>query len=201
MCPYTNPSDREVYMKQVSENIGAYYQHYPRTAIIVCAHYEGKTDAMACTWHSPISSKPPLFGILLSPKRYTYKLIVSSKEFTANFMSAESIGLLSAVGGTKGEITDKFAAFNISKDIPLKTNAPVLADAYAAYECKLTEDRQYGDHRLIVGEVVAVHWLAEGFTDDGSLDVKAVTPAFYLGNDTYITKQKPTVEKIDRIRI
>ena len=187
-------------MKQVSESVGVFYQHYPRTATIVCTYHEGKMDAMTCTWHCPLSSKPPLFGILLSPKRFTYKLIVESGEFSVNFMPTESIGLLSEVGGTKGTTTDKFAAFNISKDIPLKTNAPILADAYAAYECKLIEDRRYGDHQLIVGEVVAVHWMAEHFTDGGSLDVKSVTPAFYLGNDKYITKQKPTVEQIERIR-
>ncbi|XUW99367.1 MAG: flavin reductase family protein [Dehalogenimonas sp.] len=187
-------------MKQVSESTGAFYQHYPRTAIIVCAYHEGKTDAMTCTWHCPLSSKPPLFGILLSPKRFTYHLIIDSGEFSVNFMPSESAGLLAAVGGTKGEYVDKFATFNIAKDIPLKTNAPVLAEAYAAYECKLTENRQYGDHQLIVGEVLAVHCAAETFTDDGSLDAKAVTPAFYLGNDQYITKQKSTVEKIERTR-
>jgi flavin reductase (DIM6/NTAB) family NADH-FMN oxidoreductase RutF len=188
-------------MKQVSESTGAYYQHYPRTAVIVCGHHEGKTDAMTCTWHCPLSSKPPLFGVLLSPKRYTYQLIADSGEFSVNFMPAESIGLVTAVGGTKGATTDKFDAFKIAKDIPLKTNAPVLADAYAAYECKLIENRQYGDHQLLVGEVLAVHWLAEDFTEDGSLDVKAVTPAFYLGNDKYITKQKPTIERIERTRV
>ncbi|APV44412.1 NADH-FMN oxidoreductase RutF, flavin reductase (DIM6/NTAB) family [Dehalogenimonas formicexedens] len=187
-------------MKQVSESTGAFYQHYPRTAVIVCAYHEGKTDAMTCTWHCPLSSKPPLFGILLSPKRFTYQLIIDSGEFSVNFMASESAGLLAAVGGTKGATTDKFAAFSIAKDIPLKTNAPVLADAYAAYECKLTETRQYGDHQLIVGEVVAVHWLAEAFSEDGSLDMKAVTPAFYLGNDKYITKQKSTIDKVERTR-
>jgi flavin reductase (DIM6/NTAB) family NADH-FMN oxidoreductase RutF len=187
-------------MKQVSESTGAFYQHCPRTAVIVCAFHEGKMDVMTCTWHCPLSSKPPLFGILLSPKRFTYQLILNSGEFSVNFMPSDSGGLLAAVGGTKGTSTDKFKTFNIAKDIPLKTNAPVLADAYAAYECKLTENRTYGDHQLIVGEVVAVHCVPEAFTADGSLDAKAVTPVFYLGNDKYITKQKSTIEKIERTR-
>ncbi len=89
---------------------------------------------------------------------------------------------------------DKFATFNIARDISLKTNVPVLADAYAAYECKLVEDRQYGDHQLLVGEIVAVHSLEEAFTREGSLDPKAMNPAFYLGNDLYLTKLKATIE-------
>ncbi|KTB48391.1 Conserved protein/domain typically associated with flavoprotein oxygenase, DIM6/NTAB family [Dehalogenimonas alkenigignens] len=187
-------------MKQVSESVGAYYQHYPRIAVVVSAYHDGKADAMTCTWHTPLSSKPPLFGVMLTPRRFTYQLIVDSKEFAVNFLPAESARLLAAVGGSKGATVDKFAAYNIARDIPLKTNAPVLADAYAAYECKLVEDRPYGDHQLLVGEVVAAHWLEEAFTEGGSLDLKAAVPAFYLGNDSYVTRLKPTVEKIDRGR-
>lgn len=138
-------------MKQVSESVGAYYQHYPRIAAVVSAYNDGKADAMTCTWHTPLSSKPPLFGVLLTPRRFTYQLIVDSKEFAVNFLPAESARLLAAVGGSKGAMVDKFATYNIARDIPLKTNAPVLADAYAAYECKLVEDRPYGDHQLLVG--------------------------------------------------
>jgi len=185
-------------MKQVTESVGAYYQHYPRIAVAVSAYHDGKADVMTCGWHTPLSSKPPLFGVLLSPKRFTYKLIADSGEFAVNFLPAESDGLLAAIGGTKGMNVDKFAAFNIARDIPLKTNVPILADAYAAYECKLVEDRVYGDHQLLVGEVVAVHRLAEAFTIEETLDIKTVTPAFYLGNDRYMTKLKATIEKMER---
>ncbi len=50
-------------MKQVSESVGAYYQHYPRIAAVVSAYHDGKADAMTCTWHVPLSSRPPLFGV------------------------------------------------------------------------------------------------------------------------------------------
>lgn len=187
-------------MKQVSDGVGAYYQHYPRIAVAVSAYHDGKADVMTCTWHTPLSSKPPLFGVLLTPRRFTYQLIVGSKEFAVNFLTAESARLLAAVGGSKGAAVDKFSAYNIARDIPLKTNAPVLAEAYAAYECKLVEDRPYGDHQLLVGEVVAAHWREEAFTAEGVMDVKEAVPALYLGSDLYITRLKPTLEKIDRGR-
>jgi flavin reductase (DIM6/NTAB) family NADH-FMN oxidoreductase RutF len=185
-------------MKQVSESVGAYYQHYPRIAVVVSAYHEGKADAMTCGWHTPLSSKPPLFAVLLSPKRFTYKLIVDSGEFAVNFMPADEAPLLAAIGGTKGAVIDKFATLGIARDTPLKTNAPVLADAYAAYECKLVEDREYGDHRMLVGEVVAVHWLEEAFVNGEALDLKAMAPALYLGNDKYLTKLKANVEMFER---
>ncbi len=185
-------------MKQVSENVGAFYQHYPRVAVAVSAYHEGKADAMTCGWHTPLSFKPPLYGVLLSPKRFTYKLIIDSGEFAVNFLPATAASLAAAIGGSKGATLDKFTAFDIARDVPLKTNAPVLTDAYTTYECKLVEDRKYGDHQLLVGEVVAVHWLPEAFTAEETLDLKTITPAFYLGNDKYLTKLKATIEKVER---
>lgn len=185
-------------MKQVSENTGAFYHHYPRIAVVVTAYHNGKSNAMTAGWHTPLSFNPPLFGVSLSPRRQTYKMILESGEFVVNFLPATTAGLIAAIGGSKGAAIDKFESFNIAKDIPLKVNAPVLSDAYAAYECKLIDNRPYGDHQLLVGEVVAVHSLSEAFTTEETLDLKTVTPAFYMGNDKYITKFKATIETMER---
>ena len=185
-------------MKQVSGEVGAFCQHYPRLAVVVTAYHDDKPNAMVAGWHAPLSFDPPLFGVSLSPKRHTYQMIIDSGEFTVNFLPASKAGLIAALGGSKGSNMDKFAAFNIARDLPLKTNAPVLSDAYAAYECKLVEDRKYGDHQLLVGEIVAVHTLTGAFTAEELLDLKAVTPAFYMGKDKYITRLKATVETMER---
>ncbi|MGI2335651.1 MAG: flavin reductase family protein [Dehalogenimonas sp.] len=187
-------------MKQVSEEVGAYYQHYPRLAAVVAAYHDGKPNAMVAGWHTPLSFNPPLFGVSLSPKRHTYQMILDSSEFSVNFLPASKVNLIAALGGSKGSQMAKFSAFGIARDIPLKTNSPILTDAYAAYECKLIDNRTYGDHHLLVGEVVAVHTLVEAFTSDEMLDLKTVAPAFYLGKDNYIVKMKATVETMERER-
>ena len=67
--------------KVISEGIGAFYQHYPRVAAIVTAHAKGKDNAMAAAWHMPISFNPPLYGVSVAAKRFTYQLIADSKEY------------------------------------------------------------------------------------------------------------------------
>ena len=67
--------------KVIAEDIGGYYQHYPRIAAIVTAQSKGKRNAMAVAWHMPITFNPPLYGVAISPKRFTYQLIAESKEF------------------------------------------------------------------------------------------------------------------------
>jgi len=176
--------------KVVTEDIGAFYQHYPKVAVVVTAQAGGKDNAMAAAWHTSISLKPPLYGVAISPKRFTYQLITQSREFGVNFLPLAKAELIASVGGSKGCEIDKFHRFNIDRDKPLKTAVPILKAAYAAYECQLVDDRDYGDHRWLVGEIVAVHMLREVFTTEGTLDPEKVSPALYLGGDFYVTTSK-----------
>jgi flavin reductase (DIM6/NTAB) family NADH-FMN oxidoreductase RutF len=82
---------------------------------------------------------------------------------------------------------DKFHAFQIAAQPGSHVHAPVLADAFAAYECRLVGRHTYGDHDVFMGEVVAVQWDASAFTSDGLLDVERVQPIVYLGEDRYAT--------------
>lgn len=174
-------------MDRVSQEIGEFYHHYPRPATVITAHAQGRDNAMAAAWHAPLSRKPPLFGVSISPNRFTYKLILESGEFGVNFLPFDKAELIASVGGSKGEEVDKFRAFQIAVVRPLMTSVPILKDAYAAYECRLTDHRSYGDHEWLVGEVVAVHLREEAFTEAEVLDVGRVSPALYLGAELYLT--------------
>ncbi len=182
----------------VIENIGGFSQHYPKVAVIVTASAGGKDNAMTAAWHSSISANPPLYGVSISPKRFTYQLITESKEFGINFVPFEKASLAAQVGGASGQEIDKFERFNIEKEKPLKTGVPILKDAYAAYECKLVDNKAYGEHVWVVGEIVAVHFLKEVFTEEQTLDLNKIKPLLYLGFDFYATSDKDSVRFVKR---
>jgi flavin reductase (DIM6/NTAB) family NADH-FMN oxidoreductase RutF len=185
-------------LKVVGEDIGAFYQHYPRVAAIVTVNHAGRKNAMAVAWHSPVSFKPPLYGIAISPKRYTYSLINESRQFSINFMPQEEVGTMAAVGGSSGSFTDKFTEFNIEEDSAIKTDAPILSGAYAAYECKVVDNRIFGDHAWIIGEIVAVHIAGDLFQENGIIDLNLLQPALYLGADTYCAADSNSLKVLDR---
>jgi flavin reductase (DIM6/NTAB) family NADH-FMN oxidoreductase RutF len=184
--------------KIVTEDIGKFSQHYPKVAVIVTASARGREDAMTAAWHSSISLKPPLYGIAIASKRFTYQLITESQEFGINFIPSEKASLAAAIGGTSGKQMDKFERLNIKKEKPLKTTAPILKDAYAAYECKLVDNKPYGDHLWLVGEIVAVHFLEEAFTPAEVLDLDNIKPLLYLGSDQYASTDKSSIKLIKR---
>ncbi|MFC1992432.1 flavin reductase family protein [Chloroflexota bacterium] len=184
--------------KIASESTGKNYHHYPKIAAIITAQSEGKSNAMAAAWHTTLSFDPPLYGVSIASKRFTYHLIADSKEFGVNFLPFDAVEIIASVGGCSGQEIDKFQQFNIATDKSVKTNAPILQAAYAAYECKLIDDREYGDHRLLVGEIVAVHSLKELLTPEEIVNLDKVSPALSMGNEVYVTTLKDTLRKLDR---
>jgi flavin reductase (DIM6/NTAB) family NADH-FMN oxidoreductase RutF len=180
------------------EGAGNYSHHYPRTATIVTVHAGGKDNCMAVAWHSSISFNPPLFGVSIAPKRRTMKMIREAGEFGVNFMAIDKAELVAAVGGRSGKEVDKFQHWHIEAEEPLKTSAPVLKDAYACYECRLVDEKVYGDHIWVVGEIVAAHYEEELFTKEQLIDLERVSPALYMGGENYTVPAKDNVRHLDR---
>jgi len=178
--------------------VGGYSHHYPRVAVIVTVHAKGKDNAMAAAWHCPLSFTPPLYGVSISPKRFTHDLIMEAGEFGVNFMPMEKAELIASVGGSSGREGDKFRRFRIAKEKPMKTSVPLLADAYACYECKVVEYETYGDHVWFVGEVVASHFERDSFTPEQVLNLERVAPALYLGGELYTYPAKDGIRHLDR---
>jgi len=184
--------------KIVTEDVGKFSQHYPRVAVIITTSAGGKDGAMTAAWHSAVSAKPPLYGVAIKSERFSYQLITKSREFAINFIASEKASLAAAIGGISGQQMDKFQRLNIQKESPLKTTAPILKDAYTAYECKLVDNKPYGDHIWVVGEIVAVHLLVEAFSAAEVLAIDKVEPLLYLGSDFYASTDKSSVRFIER---
>lgn len=186
-------------MRKVSiEGVGEFYYHYPSVAAVVTARAGEKANAMAAAWHSSLSFEPPLYGVAISPKRFTHKLILEAGEFGVNFLPFERAEIIAAVGGSTGKEVDKFQVFKIAEEKPVSTSVPILAEAYATYECKLVSHHALGDHIWFVGEIMRVHLLEEAFTEEGVLDLERVTPALYLGAELYLGPALESIRRLDR---
>jgi len=163
------------------------YHPYPVVPCIIIVKHNNKINGMSVAWHTPLSFSPPLYGVLISPKRYTYELIVQAKDFTINFVDFEMAKLYAIMGRISGRDRDKIKDFNIELAESSKVNSPYLKGAYAVYECLKHRQVKTGDHIMFVGEIVETHENEEKFTEKGLPDMKKLKPAFYLGKDNYFT--------------
>ncbi len=164
------------------ESLEKYNLHYPANVALICSKYEERTNLMAAAWHTQLSHDPPLYGVSVSPKRFTHDLILVSKEFTVNFMRFDQSRLTAFVGKTSGRDIDKVNVFEIDLFDGKNVKAPVMKNAYAAYECKLIDFRKTGDHTFFIGKIVGVHYDPNAFSP-----FLNIAPTLYLGSDMYAT--------------
>ncbi|MEO0255274.1 MAG: flavin reductase family protein [candidate division WOR-3 bacterium] len=163
------------------------YHSYPVIPCIIIVKYNERINGMSVAWHSPLSFNPPLYGVLVSPKRFTYELLVKAKDFTLNFVDFENAKIYAIMGRISGRSRDKIKEFNIELNESSKISSPFLKKAYASYECIKTRQVITGDHILFIGEIVEVHEKEGTFDENGLPDLKNLKPAFYLGRDAYFT--------------
>lgn len=183
-------------VKKITEDAGLLGRPYPRSPAVVTVHARGRDNALAVGAYCHISDEPPLYGIAISPKRFSYELICESGEFGINFFPIESAELILAVGDVSGRDVDKFTKFNIAIDKPVKISTPLLADAYVAYECKVVDRMTIGDHEWFVGRILAVHYQEEFFGDRMALNLDKIKPALYIKRNLFLTADKLTLKRI-----
>jgi flavin reductase (DIM6/NTAB) family NADH-FMN oxidoreductase RutF len=183
-------------MKKVTTHIKSFQYFYPYTVAVVGAKSENRLNYMSAAWHTALSFNPPLFGVLLSKKRLTHEVISEAREFTVNFLDYDRVKLSAQMGRISGHDRDKVAEFQVKLEPAKFLRSPILAEAYAAFECKLTDVRAFGDHDLFVGAVIAVHTEDKSFRSDGVLDTRKVQPLLYLGSDFYVTIDPDTLKHV-----
>lgn len=175
-----------------------FYMVYPRLTVLVGSRLDGKDNIMPASWHTPISGNPPLYGVVLSPKRASFRAIQETGGFTVNFVPLEMAELSEKTGFCSGADTDKFAKFAIEKAEPLLDVGPILKGAHAALECLLEDTFTAGDHEIVVGLVEGVHWdekLSEKYQERDVL-APAARPLLYAGRGLYATWDRNSLIKL-----
>jgi len=179
-------------MDKFLERAEKYYFHYPFPVVIVGTLYEDRSNFMAAAWHTQLSFDPPLYAVSISPKRYSKELVDKAGAFSLNFLKFDDYKLAGFVGRTSGRDYRKEEIFDIQYDIGTKLNVPVLKIAVGCYECKVVDEKPFGDHILYVGEIVGIHYDSDYYKDGISPDM-----LLYIGNDMY-THAEGTLVKFGR---
>jgi flavin reductase (DIM6/NTAB) family NADH-FMN oxidoreductase RutF len=178
---------------KTTDQIGKYYYFFPQSVALISV----RDNVMPAAWHTPISSQPPLYGILISPKRHTYGLLQEAAGFTVNFLPVSRAALVAQTGRTSGREGSKLDRFGAAYKPAQKVPAAILDDAYAAYECEKYAVAEYGDHFLFVGRIVLLHYQEGIVNAAGFADENKVAPILYFGKDRYLTIDPKTLKIIE----
>ncbi|KPJ72708.1 hypothetical protein AMJ52_05490 [candidate division TA06 bacterium DG_78] len=172
-----------------TSEVSKFYYFFPQTVAVIGVD----TNVMPAAWHTPISAQPPLYGVLVSPKRYTYSLLNRKHGFTVNFLEHSKAPLIARIGSTSGRDTEKLKECNIKAAPADRVSGVILLDSYAAYECEKFAMHEYGDHFLVVGKIVLIYYNEGIINHQGIVNENIVSPMLYFGKDRYITIDPDTL--------
>ena len=160
---------------------------YPmHTYLLTSIDKNEKTNIITIDWLTVLSRNPPLVGVAVSPKRYTHKLITSSKEFIVNVPDISMVDETLACGTLSGKNVDKFKKLGLKK-LPSKTlKTHIIKGCIAFVECKVIDFKKYGDHTFFVGSIQA-SYAKEGF-------LKEFKPILHVKGNIFTTISGKTIK-------
>jgi flavin reductase (DIM6/NTAB) family NADH-FMN oxidoreductase RutF len=153
--------------------------------LITCAGKNGRPNAIAIAWLTPVSINPPLLAFAIRPQRYSYELLQENPAFVVNAVAYERAVEVLFCGRCSGRNVDKFATAGLTVVDAQAVNAPAIGEALAHVECEMEAEYPAGDHVIVVGRVAAS--AEEGALVEGWRDLVTAPPLFHLGGDRFTT--------------
>ncbi len=140
-------------LKEIKSDI--YHMLHPRMAFFLTSiSRDGKPNAMACAWATPVSEEPPIVVVCVSMEAYTSELIKQTREFIINIPTDKILKELLICGKLSGRDTDKFAKakLKLNKSNSLKT--PIINGCIGYVECKLWKTVEAGECYAFFGKIL-----------------------------------------------
>ncbi|MEN2976088.1 flavin reductase family protein [Tistrella bauzanensis] len=129
----------------------------PGPVVLVTSAHDGATNIMTLGWHTVMEFTPSLVGCMISAGNHSFDLIRRSGACVINLPPASLIDAVVGIGNTSGAAIDKFRTFGLTPTLSAEIEAPAIAECFASFECRISDDRLVDSHNFFVFEVVTAH--------------------------------------------
>ena len=129
----------------------------PGPIVLVSSAHKGEQNVMTLGWHMMLGFDPALVGCYIWDENHSYSLIRRSKECVINVPTFDLVNTVIDVGNHHGPDVDKFEKYGLTAVEGTKVGAPLVAECFANFECKLVDTSQINRYGLFIFEVVKAH--------------------------------------------
>jgi flavin reductase (DIM6/NTAB) family NADH-FMN oxidoreductase RutF len=151
------------------ENIDKLFKQVSHGVYVIGVSDGVHQNAFTAAWVMQASFNPPLLAISINPEHYSYHLLQAGRVCTVNVLGHEQCAIAEHFGNAG--IHDKMEGFQWRKG---KTDAPVLSESLAYFDCQVSHYTEAGDHKIAVCEVIAAAKLNQGrpllYSETGNMD-------------------------------
>jgi flavin reductase (DIM6/NTAB) family NADH-FMN oxidoreductase RutF len=126
----------------------------PGPIVLVSTAWKGRSNIMTMGWHMMLGFSPALFGCYIWEENHSYEMLRRSRECVINLPTVDLLDTVVGVGNCHGSDIDKFDRFSLTASRARSVTAPLIAECYANFECRLHDARMIRTHGLFIWEVV-----------------------------------------------
>lgn len=134
-----------------AEYVGAIAQHVSSVCVIT-TELDGQRFGLTATAVSSVSADPARLLVCVNKTGTTHDRILSAQSFCVNVLTEDQDQIAMVFAGMRAPGGDRF---DTGTWTTLRTGAPVLVDAAAAFDCRLAETCDQASHTVLFGDVVA----------------------------------------------
>jgi flavin reductase (DIM6/NTAB) family NADH-FMN oxidoreductase RutF len=126
----------------------------PGPIVLVSSAWKGERNVMTMGWHTVVEFSPALVGCVIAAGNHSFEMIRQSGECVINLPTADMVDLVVGIGNCSGRDEDKFARFDIATQDGDEVEAPLLADCFGHFECRIADDALVDRYNFFILEVV-----------------------------------------------
>lgn len=146
-------------MAETNKQLGGALGRVPSGLFIVTACHGAEETGMLASWVQQCAFDPPHVTVALKRGRPMIDWLTEGAPFTINILDDSQTDMVAHFG--RGFAHGEPAFEGLEMDRP-DDGAPILREALAFLDCRVTGRVTVGDHDLILGRVVAGRVLNEG---------------------------------------
>jgi flavin reductase (DIM6/NTAB) family NADH-FMN oxidoreductase RutF len=129
----------------------------PGPIVLVSSAWKGRANIMTMGWHMVMAFEPSLIGCYIWAENHSFGMVRHSKACVINIPTVDLAATVVAIGNTSGRDIDKFSRFGLTAQLASEVQAPLIAECYASFECRLVDASLIDKYSLFVLEVVKGH--------------------------------------------
>jgi flavin reductase (DIM6/NTAB) family NADH-FMN oxidoreductase RutF len=116
-----------------------------------------RPNIIGLSWWMFTSWDPLMMAISVGHQRYSHECLEHHKEFVLCFPSEEQAKDAWLCGTKSGRKIDKFQETGFRPVHSKAVKPPIIEGVTAAFECKVVNHVETGDHTIYIADIVAMH--------------------------------------------
>lgn len=163
--------------------------------LITTLNSKSGMDAMPADFVSPITFSPPIVLVSFKPITHTYQNVILNKEFVINILGRKYLDQVLMCGTRYQEGINKLKQVGLHTYSSQIIGSPRVKEAKAWIECRVIEEKKFGDHVAVFAEVMTSEVRDDIIGIDGEIDPIKLNPILHFTKDNFVVDLKISKHK------